>query len=288
MRKFLISTDTTADLPADFCRENSIDIHPLFYRFDDDKVYGGTSSLPNDVFYQRMRDGEMPTTMATNPEDSKNIFEKRILAGYDIIHIAFSSALSSSCQNTIIAAQELAEQYPECRITVIDSLAASLGEGLLVYYAVQYMKDGHSYDEVVQYVEDLKLHVSHQFTVDNLFHLQRGGRISRAAAILGTIISIKPLLHVDDLGRLIPIGKVRGRKKSLVALVDAMVESMGNYDNSTVMISHGDCLADAEYVASLVKERTNAQNIVINYVCPTIGSHSGPGTVALFFLADHR
>lgn len=288
MRKFLISTDTTADLPADFCRENSIDIHPLFYRFDDENVYGGAKTLPNEEFYAKMRAGEMPTTMATNPEDSKAIFERRVLAGYDIIHIAFSSGLSSSCQNATIAATELMEQYPDCRITVIDSLAASMGEGLLVYHVVEYMKAGHSYDEVVAYTEDIKNHISHQFTVDDLFHLLRGGRVSRAAAILGTLISIKPLLHVDDAGHLVPVSKIRGRKKSLMALVDVMVETMGVYDNSTIMISHGDCLEDAEFVASLVKERTKVQNVIINYICPTIGSHAGPGTVALFFLADRK
>ena len=288
MRKFLISTDTTADLPEDYRMSNMIDIHPLFYRFDDETIYGNGNELDPNDFYNRMRNGEMPTTVATNPEDSKEIFLKRVNEGYDIIHIAFSSALSSSCQNAALAASEVMEEHPEARIVVIDSLSASMGEGLLVYKAIKYMNEGHTFDEVVDYVNATILKISHQFTVDDLFHLHRGGRVSKATAIVGTIIGIKPVLHVDDNGKLVSLSKARGRKKSLVTLVDNMVASMGAHDNETIMISHGDCIEDAEYVASLVKERTSVKNIIINYICPTIGAHSGPGTIALFFEADYR
>lgn len=288
MRKFIISTDTTCDLPENYCKENNIDIHPLFYRFDDKEIYGGDKQLSPADFYARMRDGAMPTTMATNPEDSKELFKARLDEGYDIIHIGFSSGLSSSCQNASLAATELSEEYPDAKITVIDSLAASMGEGLLVYKAIEYKKQGHSYEETIQYIETIKGNISHQFTVDNLFHLHRGGRVSKATAIIGTIVGIKPLLHVDDEGKLVSVGKTRGRKKSLTKLVDAMIETMGNHPNDTIMISHGDCLEDAEFVASLVKERTCVKEVLINYVCPTIGAHSGPGTVALFFEADKK
>lgn len=288
MNKFIITSDTTCDLPKDFCKNNSIDIHPLYYRFGEDEIYGGDKDITPTEFYKRMRDGEMPTTMATNPEASREIFEPRLREGYDIIHISFSSALSSSYQNTCVAAAELNEEYPERKITVIDSLCASMGEGLLVYKAVNFMNAGHSYDETVDYIEGLKLHISHQFTVDDLFHLHRGGRVSKATAIIGTIVGIKPLLHVDDEGRLIAIGKTRGRKKSLVSLVDKMAATMGNRDNDIIMISHGDSIEDAEFVASLVRERLNINNIIINTICPTIGSHSGPGTIAVFFEADVR
>lgn len=288
MRKFLISTDTAADLSADFCKANNIDVHSFFYRFDESTIYGGENVLTYDEFYRRMRGGEMPTTMAVNPEDSKAIFEKRIAEGYDIIHIAFSSALSSSCQNAIIAAEELKDSYPDAKIAVIDSLSASMGEGLLVFHAIKYMNEGHSFDEVVEYTTNLRANISHQFTVDDLFHLHRGGRVSKTSAIVGTIIGVKPLLHVNDLGQLIAVGKARGRKKSLNSLVDKMVETMGDWDNETIMLSHADCIEDAEYVASLIKERTNVKNIIINYICPCIGSHAGPGTVALFFLANKR
>lgn len=288
MNKFIITSDTTCDLPDDYCRTNQIDIHPLYYRFGENEIYGGDTDLTPEQFYKRMRDGEMPTTMATNPEVSEALFEKRINEGYDIIHIAFSSGLSSSCQNASIAARELMEKYPESRITVIDSLCASLGEGLLVYKAVNYMREGHSYDEVMEYVESIKLNISHQFTVDDLFHLHRGGRVSKATAIIGTIVGIKPLLHVDDEGHLIAIGKTRGRKKSLTSLVDKMIATMGNHNNDVIMISHGDCIEDADFVASLIKAKTSVKEIITNCICPTIGSHSGPGTIALFFEADER
>lgn len=297
MKKFLISTDTTCDLPLDYCQSNSIDIHTLYYKInldtqkkmpDEETVYGGENQLEPKVFYSAMRNGSMPTTMASNPEESRELFTKRVKEGYDIIHIAFSSALSSSCQNAAIASAEVEEEFPGSRVTVIDSLSASMGEGLLVYKAVSFMKEGHTYDETVRYIEDIKLNISHQFTVDDLFHLHRGGRVSKATAIIGTLAGIKPLLHVDDEGRLISIGKIRGRRKSLSALVDKMIATMGGRDNRTVMISHGDALEDAEYVAGLIREKTSVENIIINYICPTIGAHSGPGTIALFFEAVKR
>lgn len=297
MEKYIISTDTTCDLPLDYCQSNDIDIHSLYYKInvdsqgtvsDGETVYGGDKQLEPKVFYSAMRGGSMPTTMASNPEESKEFFRKRVRDGYDVIHIAFSSGLSSSCQNTSIAASEIMEEFPGSRITVIDSLAASMGEGLLVYKAVEFMKQGHTYDETVSYVESVKLNISHQFTVDDLFHLHRGGRVSKTTAIIGTIVGIKPLLHVDDEGHLISIGKTRGRRKSLSALVDKMISTIGSHDNRTVMISHGDSLEDAEYVASLIREKTDVKDIIINYICPTIGAHSGPGTIALFFEADKR
>lgn len=289
MRDYVISSDTTCDLPDDFCKTHDIDIHPLFYRFGEDNVlYGGDKQLDPKDFYARMRAGEMPTTVATNPEDSKTYFKKRLEEGKDILHISFSSALSSSYQNTALAASELMEEYPDSKIIVIDSLCASLGEGLLVYLATQQKDAGKTIDEVSEYVNTTLPHLSHQFTVDDLNHLYRGGRVSKATAIVGTIINIKPLLHVNDIGQLIAVGKVRGRKKSLIALVDKMVASIGTQKNGIFMISHGDSIDDANFVADLVKEKTGINECLINYICPTIGSHSGPGTIALFFLADYR
>lgn len=289
MRDFIITTDTTCDLPDSYISENKIDLHPLFYHFNDSVIYGKDNNLEPVDFYKRMRDGEMPTTMASNPEDSKDLFEVRIKEGYDIIHIAFSSGLSSTCQNAVIAANELSEDYPDAKITVIDSLCASMGEGLLVYKAVEYKKAGHSYDETVAYINELIPHLSHKFTVDSLFHLHRGGRVSKATAIIGTLVGIKPLLHVDDTGHLVSIGKARGRKKALSNLVESMIQTMGNRINDTIMISHGDALEDAEYVASIIREKiSEVKNIIINYICPTIGAHAGPGTIALFFEAETR
>ena len=289
MKDFLISTDTTADLPESFVKDNNIDIHTLFYAFGD-VIYGTDNIMPEKEFFDRMRNGEMPTTMACNPEDCKTIFEKRVNEGFDILHIAFSSALSSSCNNACIAANEVMEEHPGSRIVVIDSLSASMGEGLMVYKAIQMKKNGSSMDEIIDFLNSHILNFVHNFTVDDLNHLSRGGRVSKATAIIGTLASIKPVLHVNNEGKLINIGKVRGRKKSLIALVDRMEEHIGSYrdKNDVVFISHGDCIEDAQFVADLVRERFGIENIWINYICPTIGSHSGPGTVALFFMGDSR
>ena len=232
----------------------------------------------------------MPTTSQVNPENAKNIFLPYLKDGYDILHIAFSSGLSGSYNSTRIAAEELSEEFPDRKITIIDSLAASLGEGLLVHKAVMLKEQGADLDAVADWVEQNKLHIVHNFTVDDLFHLHRGGRVSKATAILGTMINVKPILHVDDEGHLIALSKVRGRKKSLQALVDSMEKQMGAYrsQNDIVFISHGDSLADAQYVADLVKQRFGIESFLINYVGPTIGAHSGPGTIALFYMGDYR
>lgn len=289
MRDFLISTDTTADLPASYVKENNIDVHTLFYSFGD-TIYGPENTLSEKEFYARMRSGELPTTMACNPEEAEALMEKRVCEGYDILHIAFSSALSSSCNNFNIAAKEVMERHPEARIVVIDSLSASMGEGLVVYRAMQLKQNGKSMDEIIEYLNEHILNFVHYFTVDDLNHLYRGGRVSKATAVIGSLAGIKPILHVDNEGRLIPVGKTRGRKKSLTVLVDKMEEYMGSYKNETdvVFIGHGDCIEDAEFVAAKVKERMGIDNIWINYICPTIGAHSGPGTLALFFMGEHR
>lgn len=289
MRPYVISSDTCCDLPEEFCTANNIDIHPLFYRFGEE-VYGGETQLGMDEFYSRMRSGAMPTTMATNPEDSKDMFAEHAKKGEDVLHIAFSSGLSSTYQNSVIAASEVMEEYPDCKIIVIDSLCASLGQGLLVYEANRKKNEGLTLEQLAKFVEDTRLHISHQFTVDDLFHLFRGGRVSRATAIIGTLAGIKPLLHVDDEGHLINIGKVRGRKKSLSALVDKMESDSGSYlaSSNIVGISHGDNLEDAQYVASLIEERFGKKEFIITPLCPTIGSHTGPDLIALFFLAERR
>ena len=198
--------------------------------------------------------------------------------------------MSSSYNNAAVVARELNEQYTGNKVIVIDTLSASLGQGLVVHKAVQLRKEGKTIDETAAWVEENKLHFCHQFTVDDLNHLYRGGRVSKLTAVAGTLIHVKPILHVSDEGKLIPIGKVRGRKKSLIALVDNMERTIGSYrdKNDIVFISHGDALEEAEYVAELVKERFGIENFLINPVSPTIGAHSGPGTIALFYMGDRR
>lgn len=289
MKKFVIFTDSTADLPMDFIKKHRIEIIPLYYNMED-KIYGGDEDLEASVFYEKMRTGIMPTTMASNPEFIAEKYAEYIAQGTDILHIAFSSALSGSCNNAFITARELSEENPEIRIVTIDSLAASMGQGLLVYKAVTMMEAGKTIEETTEYIEEIKFNLCHQFTVEDLNHLHRGGRVSKTAAVIGTMINLKPILHVDDEGRLTPLQNVRGRKKSLNTLVDNMEILMGRFrdQNDMVMISHGDSLEDANYVAELIRQRFNIQDIMINYVCPTIGAHSGPGTIALFFMGEKR
>lgn len=287
MKEFIITTDTTCDLPDKYVKEHNLKVLPLYYSFDD-VVYGDQNRLEPIDFYNKMRSGSMPTTMAVNPDTAREIFTDLLSQGYDILHIAFSSALSGSCSVTATAARDICEEKPKANIKVVDSLSASLGEGLLIHKAVKMKEAGKSMDEIVDWLEHNKLNLCHMFTVDDLHHLHRGGRVSKTTAIIGTLINVKPVLHVNNEGRLVPLHNVRGRKKALLALVDQMEKRLAGFENDTVFISHGDSQEDAEFVASLVKERFGIDDILINYVSPTIGSHSGPGTIALFFMGNPR
>ena len=289
MENYIITTDSASDLPKSYAQKEQLYIQPLFYNFGQE-VYGGQNDLDYKVFYQRMRDGEMPVTNAIIPEEMQNGLRPFLEKGYDILHLAFSSGLSSSCQNAVLAANELKEEFPERRIVVVDTYAASLGQGLLVHKALQLKKQGKSMDEVAKWVEDNRNHLCHLFTVDDLFHLHRGGRVSKTVAVIGTMINIKPVLHVDNAGELKMLKTVRGRKKSLINLVDRMEDLCKGYEkeNDVVFISHGDCLEDAQFVADLVKQRLGIEHFLIDYVSPTIGAHSGPGTIALFFMGREK
>jgi DegV family protein with EDD domain len=287
MNDYVITTDSTVDLPPDYFEAHGVEVLSLTYLLEG-KSYEDLHGLPSGEFYDKVRNGAMPTTSQVNPEQAAELFRKVASQGKDILHIAFSSGLSGSCNSARIAAEEIMEEYPGVRVEVVDSLCASSGEGMLLYYAVNLKEEGKSMDEVLEWVNANILHICHNFTVDDLFHLHRGGRVSKATAIVGSMINIKPILHVDDEGHLINIGKVRGRKKSLIALVDRMEEQMKGYDNPVVFISHGDCIADAEFVKNQVEKRFGIHNFVINPVGPVIGSHSGPGTLALFFLGNPR
>ncbi len=289
MDEYIITTDNNSDLPESFFQEHQIGCTYLSYSIDG-RTYSRDNFLPTDEFYAKMRSGALPTTAQVNPESVKEMMEPYLAAGKDILHIAFSSGLSGSYDSSWIAAEELSEQYPQRKIMVLDSLCASLGQGLLVYYAMELKESGKSIEETADWVESHKKNLVHLFTVDDLNHLHRGGRVSKATAIVGGMLNIKPVLHVDNEGKLVAIGKVRGRKKSLQALVDGMKERIGSYKDTcdTIFISHGDCEDDARYVAEKIKELYPIQTVIINYVGATIGAHSGPGTTALFFLGDYR
>ena len=289
MGEYVITTDNNADLPDEYYQDHEVGCTYLSYNIDG-QAYTHETFLPVEEFYHKMRDGSMPTTAQVNPEQARELFEPILKQGKDILHIAFSSGLSGTYNSVKLAAEELLEEYPGRTIRVIDSLCASLGQGLLVHEAVLRREQGVSLEENAQWVEDHKKNIVHMFTVDDLFHLHRGGRVSKATAVVGSMLNLKPVLHVDDEGKLVAIGKVRGRKKSLLALVDGMKEKIGSYaDNcDTVFISHGDCEEEARFVEKKVKEIYDINTVIINHVGPVIGAHSGPGTMALFFLGDQR
>lgn len=289
MNEYIITTDNNSDLPESFYMEHQVGCAYLSYSIDG-KTYNRDSFLPIQEFYGKMRAGAMPTTAQVNPEMARELMEPYLKAGKDILHISFSSGLSGTYESCQAAAKELRKEYPQRKIIVVDSLCASLGQGLLVYYAVQQKESGKSLEETAQWTQAHRGNIVHMFTVDDLNHLHRGGRVSKATAIVGGMLNIKPELHVDDAGKLVAIGKVRGRKKSLQALVSGMQERIGSYASScsVVFISHGDCEEDARYVEQKVRELYPIETVIVNYVGATIGTHSGPGTVALFFLGDRR
>ena len=289
MSEYVITTDNNSDLPEKYFKDHGVGCMYLSYSMDG-KNYTHENFLPEHEFYEAMRNGSMPTTAQVNPENAKALLEPYLKEGKDILHIAFSSGLSGTYNSSRIAAEELMEEYPDRKIIVVDSLSASLGQGLLVWLAQQKKELGQTLEDVADWVEKNKLKMVHLFTVDDLNHLYRGGRVSRTTAIVGSMLNIKPVLHVDNEGKLTAIGKVRGRKKALQELVKLMDEKIGSFgaDCDTIFISHGDCEQDAQYVAAKVKEKYNIKNIIINQVCATIGAHSGPGTMALFFVGDVR
>ncbi len=290
---FEIVTDSCCNLLEDMIDDFGIHILPLTFMVDgEDEVYqsylkGERTDLKQ--FYTMMREGKVFKTSLPNLAESEALFRELLGSGRDVLYIAFSSGLSGTYQALSLMAAQLQEEFPERKIHVVDSLAASGGQGLLVWYAVQHARAGESIDQVRDWLEENKLHLAHWFTVDDLMFLFRGGRVSKTAAWAGTLLNIKPVLHVDDEGHLIPMEKVRGRKKSLNALIDHMEKSANKpISDQMVFITHGDCIEDAEYVAAKIKERFGVKEVVINYVDPVIGAHSGPGTMALFFLADKR
>lgn len=289
MREYVITTDSTVDLPKEYLQEHQITYLPLSYMIDG-TTYKDMEGLSHKEFFDRIRNGSMPTTSQVNPSEAKEAFEALLKEEKDILHIAFSSGLSGSYNSAAIAAKELKEKYPEAKITVIDSLCASLGEGLLLRKAIERKDQGMEMDELAEWVEANKLHVCTYVTVDDLFHLQRGGRVSKASAILGSMVQIKPLIFLDDEGKLQVTGKERGRKKSLNKLVNIMGEHLAGWEdqNEVVAVAHGDCIEDAQYVAAQVKERYGVKEVMINGIGTVIGSHTGPGVVVLFFMGNER
>ena len=287
MRDYVITVNSTVDLPKEWLEERKVPVIPLKYTIDNE-TYTDMEGLSSKEFFGKLRDGKMATTSQINPEEARAQLEPFLKEGKDVLHLGFSSGLSGAYNSMRIAGEELKEEYPEAKIIIIDTLCACLGEGLLLYKALQQKASGKTIEETAKWVEENKLHICHNVTVDDLFHLHRGGRISKASAVLGSVVQIKPIIHMDENGKLQVVGKERGRKKSLNKIVDMAVEQIKGWDNDIAMITHGDCQEDAEYVAKLVRERLGIENILINNIGTVIGSHTGPGVVAVFVMGNKR
>ncbi|MEY8419902.1 DegV family protein [Oscillospiraceae bacterium 44-5] len=290
MSSFVILTDSSADLSASMVQQLDVQVLPLSFVLDGHTYHDHPDNRDMDprLFYERLRSGDMATTSAVNVAQYTEALEPLLQAGQDVLILAFSSGLSTTYNSSLIAVKELQAKYPDRKLFTVDTLCASLGQGLLVWYAAQARARGGSIEEVRDWIEEHKLNLCHQFTVDDLYFLKRGGRISSATALVGSMLHIKPVLHVDNEGHLINTGKVRGRQAALKALVDRMEHTAIDSGSLTVFISHGDCLEDAQMVADMVKKRFGIQEVYINYVGPVIGAHSGPGTLALFYMGTDR
>ena len=287
MAEYKIITDSGCDLPQEMLCRLDVQTVPLIVNFKgedrEDTVDVGIKEM-----YAGLRDGEAATTSAVNPDRWMEKMEGVLAQGMDVLTVTFSSGLSTTYQSAVIAGNELKEKYPDRKILVVDSLAASLGQGLLIWYACKMKDTGLSIEELAKWIEDNRQNLCHWFTVDDLMYLKRGGRVSAATALVGTMLQIKPVLHVDSEGHLINVVKSRGRKASIQALAQKAIELGEGYDNSTMFICHGDCIEDAEYLAGILKEKCGVKEVFIGYTGAVIGSHSGPGTLALFFMGKHR
>ena len=285
---YQIITDSACDLPQQMLQELDVVTTLLTVHFRGEDRSDSVADAKVKELYDAMRGGEIAKTSAVNPDGWANVIEPVLAAGKDALVLAFSSGLSTTYQSALIAADELKEQYPQRKILVVDSCAAALGQGLLVWHTCKKRDEGLSLEDLAAWVEDAKNHTAHWFTVDDLVYLKRGGRVSAATAVLGTVLNIKPVLHVDNEGHLISRLRVRGRKAAIKALAEKLGELGGSWDNSTVFICHADCMSDAETLAAMVKENYNVQETFIGNLGAVIGSHAGPGTLALFFMGNEK
>ncbi len=287
MRNYVIYTDSSADLSLEMSQKLGIRTIQL------DVIMEGESAKPNDQvdikeFYAKLRTKKTATTSAVGIEKFLKAFEGAIKEGLDVLYLGFSSGLSGTFNASHVAMQELKEKYPDNKLYAVDTLCASMGEGLLVYLACRLKENGADIETVKTYVENNKLNLCHWFTVDDLFFLKRGGRVSAATAVVGSLLSIKPVMHVDNAGKLINVAKARGRKAAIDMMFEKTKTTYIPDKNDVIFISHGDCIEDAQYLANRIRNELGIKQIEINYVGPVIGAHSGPGTLAVFFLGTER
>ena len=288
MSNYVIFTDSACDIGSSLLKEWNVESVEMNFRFENEDKEYSNSEMAISTFYGRMKDGDIAKTAAVNPEKFLAAFEEVLKNGTDILYLGFSSGLSTTYNSAKIAAEDLLSKYLERKLITVDTLAASSGQGLLVYLASQKKSEGASMEEVADYIESIKLKLCHWFTVEDLVYLKRGGRVSPTVAFVGTLLGIKPILHVDNAGKLINVSKARGRKASLNAIIDKYGELAEDKANGTVFISNAGCFEDAVYLKNAVKEKYGAEVKVISDIGPVIGAHSGPGTVALFFIGKER
>ncbi len=287
---FEIFTDSSANLSDEIIAKYNLNIVSLVFRVDGEEYVSYEKGKVTDLqqYYIMLREKKLITTSCCNASEFIRAFEEKLEKGIDILYVGFSSGISATYQSGLLAIEELKEKYPDRKIISVDTLAASLGEGLLVYHACMLKEEGKSIEEIAGWLESNKLNLAHWFTVDDLFYLYRGGRVSKSSYVIGNFAKIKPILHVDNAGKLIPMAKVIGRKKSLIHLAERLAESIINPEEQIVTISHGDCLEDVEFLIKKIKEKVTVKEFVVNIIDPVVGAHSGPGTVALFFMAKNR
>ena len=288
MSNYVICTDSACDISEELLKEWQVECLPLKFRFENEEAEYSNYDIDVKTFYNKMREGGVARTAALNPQDYSVLFEKLLSEGKDVLCIVFSSGLSTTYNSARIAAEEVLEKFPERKIVVVDSLCASAGQGLLVRLALNKQNEGADITETAEYVTNLVPKICHWFTVDDLVYLKRGGRVSPAVALVGTVLGIKPVLHVDNEGHLISKLKVRGRKTALNTLAEKYGELADNSGEQLVYISQADCLDEANYLADVLKEKYGASVSVITDIGPVIGAHAGPGTMALFFVGKER
>ena len=290
MSDFVIITDSSCDLPAHIVEELGIHVVPLSFLMEDKSYYNypDNRDMSPEEFYEKLQAGSMPTTNAVNIGQATEAMELYLNQGKDVLVLGFDSALSTTYNSFAIAADDLKRHHKERKICVVDTLSASVGQGLLVWQAAQMGKEGKSIEETRDWVEANKLHVCHWITVNDLFHLKRGGRVSAATAVMGSMLQIKPVLIVDEEGKLATVAKARGRKAALTALVDKVAETAISPEEQTMFISHSACLEDAQFVADQIRERCGVKEVILSDIGPVIGSHTGVGCIAMCFLGTHR
>ncbi len=290
MREFKLYTDSTSDLPQEIVEKIGVTVIPteVVLKGKGYLDYPDERELDKKMFYREVRAGEMPTTAVIPPSRFYKYFEKEIKNGFDVLYIVFSSGLTTTRQNALIAVSDLKEVYPDCNVMVVDSLSASMGEGLLVYYAAQMKADGKTMDEIRQWIEDNRLKLCHWVTVDDLQHLRRGGRVSAASAAVGGVLNIKPIINVSDEGKLEPVDKVRGRKAALETLFNKVKTEAVLPEERTIFIIHADCEDEAEWLKERVQNELHAKEVFIGIMGPVIGAHAGPSAIGIVYLGDKR